>query len=144
MDWAVPRLFWNGPARWPIPSPRAKVVETSRYFLSLLLTIKKNKERIQSLVFLQKIFSFINFLLFYCLNYFFLFVCLMMRWVAGGWCVEAGAKLQGYVWLGSGGMEGGKDRPRKGWDQISDWLTLNEASAGPFFSLHTLLYNNGY
>ena len=77
-----------------IPSPLAKVVETSLYFLSLLLTIKKNKERIQSLVFLQKIFPFINFFLFYCLNDF--SVCLLGDEVGGWWlCVEAGAELQG-------------------------------------------------
>lgn len=89
MDWALPRPFWNGPAHRRIPSPPAKVVETSLYFLSLLLTIKKNKERIQSF---QKIFPFINFLLFYFLNYIFYF-CLFVGWW-GDWPVAMAGVLR--------------------------------------------------
>ena len=78
-------LKWTSPAHWRIPSPLAKVVETSLYFLSLLLTIKKNKERIRSLLFSAEFFFCKNFLFFPLFE--FCFVYWLMRWVGGWWWV---------------------------------------------------------
>ena len=61
--------------------------------------------------------------------------------VGGGWCDEAGAKLQGYVCWGVVGWrkartEQGRVETRSQTDRLT--LTLKEANAGPFFSLQTL------
>ena len=65
-----------------------------------------------------------------------------MLWVGVGWCVEAGVELQGYVCWGVAGWreartEQGRVETRSQTDRLT--LTLKEANAGPFFSLHTLV-----